>query len=304
MTSYGALFTFLAVCALLTSFPAATSKRQLLQVASKTSQFSPSLSQGTDCSLPPNAAWAWAKLDDAPPFQMAIRGGNDVLSAQISSRGVWGELKNASTYGPPGTALDIGANIGYYTFALAMAGWKVYSFEPMAENLALIKATLCANPRIQANVHLFEFGLSSQDKNCTMVVNPANRGNGVVQCTGDYPLDGLEAVGSFQLRRLEDILAEQSVASIDFVKLDVEGYECEVFNGAPSFFSHYHPRLLKTEVWTVVNGCSAVEYMSIFQSRGYKVARWEDVDCKQPLELPLEEPEMIASGVYDFYICS
>merc|ERR1719183_2204659 len=125
------------------------------------------------------------------------------------------------------------------------------------------------------------------------MANAANRGNGRVMCDG-FELfgknwtDGL-VQGSFPLHRLEDILSTYPIPRIDFVKLDVEGYECEVFMGAPGFFSKYHPRLIKTEVWNSVESCTMTQYLDIFRNNSYKVANWDDVDCKEPVSNPEEE---------------
>ena len=54
---------------------------------------------------------------------------------------------------------DIGANLGFYSFALAKSGWNVTSFEPMPANLALLKANFCANPDVVERIDLHQHGL-------------------------------------------------------------------------------------------------------------------------------------------------
>lgn len=48
---------------------------------------------------------------------------------------------------------DIGANIGWFTFAAASKGIKVKAFEPFKSNLDAIKMALCLNSEaIRSNV--------------------------------------------------------------------------------------------------------------------------------------------------------
>lgn len=42
--------------------------------------------------------------------------------------------------------LDIGANIGIFSFVAAALGYNVYSFEAMPRNVAALHQTLCWNP--------------------------------------------------------------------------------------------------------------------------------------------------------------
>lgn len=45
--------------------------------------------------------------------------------------------------------LDIGANIGIFSFVAAVLGYTVYSFEAMPRNVAALHQTLCWNPGLR-----------------------------------------------------------------------------------------------------------------------------------------------------------
>merc|ERR1711933_454926 len=99
---------------------------------------------------------------------------NDIVSDAFASQGYW-EIKSADdmiphplrgqmfpprqqhthTHTPGKTVfLDIGANIGTYTFAFAHAGFKVIAVEAMARNRAAMAGTLCLNPHFRKLVSI------------------------------------------------------------------------------------------------------------------------------------------------------
>lgn len=240
---------------------------------------------------------------------MAVRkeGLEDPLSDEIREKGYW-EMSDMSVLGKPGVALDIGGHIGFYTFAMANAGWHVTAFEPMERNLAFINATLCENPQLAKRVNLLPVGLGAENKECEMRVMAGNIGNGFVRCHGDRNIEAIfdkekddpvfSTTGTFQIRRLQDVLKEQRIKHIDVVKLDVEGYQCEVFRGAggdadpeqydldvvsggDDFLKTYRPRLIKTEVWRDLERCKSPQLLSMFERSNYRIGDEKDPACEQ-----------------------
>lgn len=217
------------------------------------------------CELPEGGVWNEVRLDGVPPFEMAMRKGG-VIAKEIEDKGYY-EFKDTSHWGPPGNALDIGGNIGYYTFALAQTGWHVTTFEPMDHNIAFMKATMCKNPELAKRVDLVETGLGSRSVECAVIEMFDNVGDGMVRCEGDnngggspwnpWNFEGSTTRGTFKIRRLDEVLKERKIKNIDFIKLDVEGYECEALKGAgaESFLREFHPRLVKSEVWQTQERC-------------------------------------------------
>jgi FkbM family methyltransferase len=244
---------------------------------------------------------------------MAVRASTDLVSQTIADTGFW-EVEDPRLWGEPGQALDIGGNVGYYTFSLANAGWNVTTFEPMDRNIALIQATLCQNPDLAKRVKLLTFGLGAENQLCVMNVAKDNLGNGVMRCSeadvNDAEWERLNFVqaGSFQIRRLQEVLQEEHILKVDFIKIDVEGYECEVFKGAGGawFLTSYKPRLVKSEVWKDMQRCNSLEYFAMFEDTGYKIGMDADPACQQ--KEWKENPEWAnttkfwAAGA-NFYMC-
>jgi FkbM family methyltransferase len=251
-----------------------------------------------ECVLPEWARLCEVRLANATPFSMATYTAYDTVSDDICALGYWDE-KDLSKYGAPGNMLDIGGNIGYFTFAFAAAGWTVTTFEPMEKNRALINATMCHNPDLASRIHINAMGLGTKSQRCRMVTPNGNVGDGIIRCRDaeeairdeDITAMGVQQVqGEFPVRRLDEVLLELSqkglAQNFDFVKIDVEGYENMVFEGAPDFLSNYRPKLIKTEAWPKMVGPNGEapggDYLKRFEKAGYKL--FLDPDCKTPLK--------------------
>jgi FkbM family methyltransferase len=127
-------------------------------------------------------------------------------------------------------ALDIGANVGWHTLLMASRvgpGGQVYAFEPNASTRARLVAAVDANllsqvivdPRAVAGrtgVHGFQ-------------APPAGH---VWDGTGHLTADSRSAPHRIASITLDEFVAERQIGRIDLVKIDVEGWELAVLQGA------------------------------------------------------------------------
>jgi FkbM family methyltransferase len=246
-------------------------------------QEGPRVSDLNGCALPEGAQWCRVQL--GLDFDMAVYTAADIVSEAICNTGTW-ELtqKDLSDIGTPGNALDIGANVGFYSLVLAASGWNVTAFEPMPQNTALFQASLCQNPSLKSRIKLLQFGLGAKEDTCRIISGTINTGDGNVQCGDEAKLpvpDGYVKRGNLDIRRFDDIMAQQhGPEHVDFVKMDVEGFECQVMLGAPSLLSKLKPRLIQSEVWPTMKGCSHASYFAQFADAHYSIA--DDRECHSP----------------------
>lgn len=180
-------------------------------------------------------------------FSMFCYQQQDVVSNSILSTGSWESgtgvmlldtmQKACERLGIPkedAIFLDIGANIGWYSLLFAAAGYPVISFEPMQANEQLFRKSICSNADFQQRLTYHTDMLSNAPhKNCTMVSDDDNLGDGIVSCDQHLHLDPsyhVRETGMY-MTTLDIVLADLH-RPVFMVKLDVEGHEGHVLQGA------------------------------------------------------------------------
>ncbi|WP_395747016.1 FkbM family methyltransferase [Prosthecobacter sp.] len=139
---------------------------------------------------------------------------------------------------PGAVCLDVGANIGCLTGLLALragASGSVQAFEPFDPNHALLLHNLrlaAQDGKSLAPVTVRRLGLSDHAGSASLVFEDAAR-DVDVQVNEGTPYVGTPAAGGrcveIELARLDDVLGP---AHVDVMKLDVEGHELAVLQGA------------------------------------------------------------------------
>jgi FkbM family methyltransferase len=176
---------------------------------------------------------------------------------------------------PGMTVLDIGANIGSHTLHMANlvgANGRVYAFEPTAFAYAKLLRNLALNPLLEPRVIAQQCFLVGRDF------------DGVPQqIYSSWPLVGGSNLHSKHLgaskstdgafaRTLDSILADDGDPAVHVVKLDVDGFECEVVSGAASMMSRHKPIFIMELAPYVLleRGQSIEQLMSFFAPLGYR----------------------------------
>ena len=254
------------------------------------------------CELPKSATWTMVQIPQVKPYWLAVYAAHDYLSNEVLATHTW-EGFRPEDFGIPGHAVDIGANLGFFSFALAKSGWNVTSFEPMRENQALFKANLCANPDVVEQIDLHEVGLGDANKHCYLVAPTWNMGDGYVSCGNDTnpvipPYGNYTTRGQFDIKVFDEQMHKLKFVQhkVDFVKIDVEGYECHVFKGAKKLLAQ-KPRLIRTETKGHMADCNPFEYVQIFLDASYKVKT--DAKCQNQADgLPF-----LQTQTSDYWMC-
>jgi len=125
--------------------------------------------------------------------------------------------------------VDVGAHIGSYTLRAAQSCRLVISVEPDIEVFTLLRQNVTSNNL--SNVHLENVALSDHDGEG--VLYPPNGWH-----TGTSSLSSKHSRGEpgniVWLKRLDTLAENLRLSRIDWLKIDVEGHEVEVLDGASS----------------------------------------------------------------------
>lgn len=142
----------------------------------------------------------------------------------------------------PGMVLDVGANMGIHTVPLARAlaarGGTVVALEPQP----IVFQQLCANLALNALMNVIALPYACGNENGPLIfdtpdyLRPGNFGG-----TEMRPADAAQTHQQVvQCARLDDLLPNED---IDFIKIDVEGFELEVLRGSSHLLERCKPIL-------------------------------------------------------------
>lgn len=134
------------------------------------------------------------------------------------------QKKIAECVRPGMTCYDLGANVGFYTLLFSfLTGPEglVVAFEPVPENVDLIRCH--ANMNDCRNIRVESLALSNIDGTANFLFDESSNSTGRLCEEGSVQV---------QSRRLDTWIAETGVPPPNIVKVDVEGAEASVLEGA------------------------------------------------------------------------
>lgn len=140
-----------------------------------------------------------------------------------------------------GVFVDIGANIGIYSCIMANhVGVKgsVIAFEPMPENLEQLYSNIALN-QIK-NIEVNELALSNRQENFNLYV-PSTHQQEATGCTQVWNPGDWVSVGTTDATTLDTAFQKQR---LDFIKIDTQGHEFEILQGAKSTIERLQPIIL------------------------------------------------------------
>jgi FkbM family methyltransferase len=225
-------------------------------------------SNNNNCQLPPKTTKMTLASNDVY-FDLVVWDDGDFLTETIKNTGVWeilniqgvAELGDTTLPTRPGTVFwDIGANVGYYSFLFAAAGYTVVAVEPESQNAELFRTSLCLNPNLASRMTLLQTAVSSPEivndftssrknnnKKCRVVATTkAKRMKQYLHLIPRLVCD--DDNSGKRCRRAPDTICQDfTVTTLDsmmksytpphVLKLDVEGHELAVFKGGAKLLS-------------------------------------------------------------------
>jgi FkbM family methyltransferase len=213
------------------------------------------------------------------------------------------ERSTVSTYrrlvSPGAFALDIGANIGAHTLHLAQLvgdGGRVYAFEPTAYAFSKLQRNLALNQDIASHVTAEQIMLTDNpDAEVDAEIYSSWPLNGGDQLHAKH-LGRPQTITGSRAERLDDYLMKAGIKRLDFVKLDVDGFECHVLGGGLATLQKFRPIILMELTSYVLRerGRSSTELLGLLQQAKYRLYR---LDGKTALpDDPASLQKMVPDG--------
>ena len=220
-------------------------------------------------------------------FDMFIYKSNDFLSNAISGSGSWEtketnnllslldyysrkkNIKRNDIY-----VLDIGANIGWYTFILGNKGYNIISFEPSTTNYYILNKNYCLNNN--TNIILINKGLDIEETNISIYHPLINIGNAISSNDAHNSNIKNYIKEEIILTKLENYIPYLVNKNLALMKLDIEGSEGKAIESGKELITKYHIPFIFME-WTPkalkLKGTDPELFLKLFINNGYKISK-------------------------------
>lgn len=216
---------------------------------------------------------------------LCARGYNNYRNSDESGEAFFIKSILAPTY--PKLCFDIGANVGNYTNELLrVTNARVIAFEPLPTAFRTMQDQL----REFSDRVVFENkGVGAANKDLIIHFSP----DALSQASFSEEVKKVSYVSNEEklcvpVVTLDTYCQEHEIEEIDFIKIDTEGYEAEVFSGAERVFRQIRPKFIQIEFnWHQLFRSTSLYYFSE-RLPDYRVFQllpngWIERDPKSPL---------------------
>ncbi|MCY1526344.1 methyltransferase, FkbM family [compost metagenome] len=188
---------------------------------------------------------------------------DDLIANSLRLYGEWAqkEIDVLGRFLPlGGSVVDAGAYIGTHTRAFSKVvgpSGHVYSFEPAPSSFSILEQN--AHVAEQANIHLFNFGLGSCQEHRHLNLEEEFHNQAAASMRKSLSENSIEV----EVRPLDSI----GLPHIDFLKVDVEGMEMQLLEGAERTIAHSRPTIFLE----VISLSSSYNFLNWAVQHGYAV---------------------------------
>lgn len=229
--------------------------------------------------------WEWTKLGTDSsityvPFEekllMAVEADfRSIVTCILVAQRDWfeDEMEFWRNWLKPGmTVIDVGANVGVYTFSAANkvgSQGLVIAIEPFSRCTELLQETCRINSF--TNIRVITAAASDRNGIVKLAINHSSELNQIISDEEIANIDAFEEVKSITL---DGLLEQEALQSVDFLKIDAEGHEIHVLSGSENILSKYSPIVM----YENVAGGQQTDSMKVadfLRARDYQLFRYQ-----------------------------
>ena len=167
--------------------------------------------------------------------------------------------------------IDVGANVGYYSIELNHVQpkeGKLVCFEPVATTCVQLERNIELN-KLQKMVTVFNLGLSDRDLTTTMFL-PKKSGSSAASARNLHPDEEFTSQ-VVMMTSLDKVYPTLGLNGCDLIKIDVEGGELNVIQGALETIKRFRPVIFAELLrkWSAYFSYDPNEVLEILQKLNY-----------------------------------
>lgn len=132
---------------------------------------------------------------------------------------------------------DVGANIGCTALLFGALGAKVTAFEPSPSTFGFLTRNVSRSGL--DNIELRNFALGAAPGNLELTFAPSNRSGGFV--SNQTKASAGHVSERIEVKTLDEVVRTERPHRLDFIKIDVEGFEQSVISGGRQALSRFTP---------------------------------------------------------------
>jgi FkbM family methyltransferase len=226
-----------------------------------------------------NINWKWANLPLENPYTyiifeeellMAVEASfHSIVTSVLLAEEDWfeGEMEMwRDEIKPDMIVIDVGANVGVYTFSAAQRVGKngtVLAVEPFSGCVECLEETRRINNLDWVKICAGAAGDSN--KTVKLSLHQASELNEIIK--DDASIQG--QYQEVQCFTLDSLVEKYNLSTVDWLKIDAEGNEIEVLRGSNRILSEFKPHILYQNIAS--NNVSNISVARFLQSMGYEL---------------------------------
>jgi len=168
-------------------------------------------------------------------------------------------------------AVDIGAYLGIYSILAAKLGClRVLALEPNSSNFAQLRKNLSLND-VGDSVESYRVAVGAESKTVSMITpggRPNSSGSQISNSPTGRELQSWEIESEVDMVTLDSLLVDET-AQISVIKIDAEGYELFILQGATRTLNSHGPSILIE----LLNDDKKLEVDNFLKNFGYPEGR-------------------------------
>lgn len=144
--------------------------------------------------------------------------------------------------------IDCGSNIGFYPLferKLVGSNGKIYSFEPDQRNFNLLNKNIGLFDKSK-NTFIYKQGLAEKKSIKNFIITNESNLN-TISTGNDYKFLSkykINDISEITCTSIDEFILDNEIKKIDFIRMDIEGYEVEVLKGMKKTLNTMKPSIL------------------------------------------------------------